>query len=161
MTRIHTYVTTFIFTLLTTAMLFPATAQAHRFNVALVAPSSGWNSTVGETIFKRFMVATTERDNHADEESDGHLGGLDVYVTLADQNKKVISNIGRGLPWEEIDIIVRFSGAGDNTNKATMSVPASTPDAGYKAAQIIGKAVRAQGGVDAVLALQREFDQFR
>jgi len=30
------------------------------------------------------IFATTERDGHPDEESDGHLGGLDVYVKQAD-----------------------------------------------------------------------------
>ena len=60
--------------------LTPTAALAHRFNVALVIPPSDQ----GRLIQQGLMLATTERDSHPDEESDGHLGGLDVYVTVTD-----------------------------------------------------------------------------
>jgi len=138
--------------------LVATSAEAHRFNVALIAPASGWNSPIGQTIFKRFMVGTTERDGHADEESDGHLGGLDVYVTLADQNQNIITKAGRGLSWTMVDIMVRFTKTPNSKNMATLIVPESTMDAGYKASQIIDKAVRAQAGVDDKQALQQMLD---
>ena len=59
-------------------------ALAHRFNVALVIPMSGGASSQGQQILNGFMLSTTERDSHPDQESDGHLGGLDVYVTVID-----------------------------------------------------------------------------
>lgn len=34
-----------------------------------------------------FLLASEELDGHANEDSDGHLGGLDVYVTLAKQSE--------------------------------------------------------------------------
>ena len=59
-------------------MVFAPPAWAHSFNVALIIPAS----PEGREIRDGFMLATTERDSHPDEESDGHLGGLDVYVTV-------------------------------------------------------------------------------
>ena len=57
---------------------------AHSFNVALLASVSGPMAGPGKNARDGFMLATTERDSHPDQESDGHLGGLDVYVTLID-----------------------------------------------------------------------------
>ena len=70
------------------AMALPVSlAGAHGFNVALVVPLSGPLATEGSQIRDGFMLATKERDSHANEESDGHLGGLDVYVRLIDDQK--------------------------------------------------------------------------
>lgn len=79
--------------------LCTAPAFAHRFEVSLVIPPS----SAGREIRDGFMLATTERDSHPEEESDGHLGGLDVYVTvIAVEGEKVVSNLGPA------DIIVAF-----------------------------------------------------
>jgi len=57
---------------------------AHSFNLGFVAPLSGSRADSGQQALDGFMLATTEQDAHAFEESDGHLGGLDCYVIKID-----------------------------------------------------------------------------
>lgn len=67
------------------ALALPAgLASAHSFNVVLWVPLSGPAAVAGAQMRDGFMLAAKERDSHAGQESDGHLGGLDVYVELAD-----------------------------------------------------------------------------
>jgi hypothetical protein len=63
-------------------------ARAHRFNVVLLVPLSNATQTQVQQIREGFMLATAERDSHPDQESDGHLGGLDVYVTVIEGTAK-------------------------------------------------------------------------
>ena len=83
-------------------------ARAHRFNVALVVPASNAGPAQGRQILDGFMLATAERDSHPDQVSDGHLGGLDVYVTVidgtADRTKDIIDIVTRA----DIDIVAAF-----------------------------------------------------
>ncbi|MEE8287557.1 MAG: hypothetical protein V3R72_12740 [Gammaproteobacteria bacterium] len=58
--------------------------RAHSFNVGFMAPLSGPNAHQGQQALDGFLFATRERDGHAFEESDGHLGGLDSYVIRID-----------------------------------------------------------------------------
>lgn len=83
-------------------------ALAHRFNVALVIPLMDATSVQGREIRSGFMLATTERDSHAGQESDGHLGGLDVYVTIINGRGDVEADIGRLVTQGEIDIVAAF-----------------------------------------------------
>lgn len=55
-------------------------AQAHSFSVAIVADDAGNLAEVQSSI-NGFLVASAERDGHANETADGHLGGLDVFFT--------------------------------------------------------------------------------
>ncbi len=57
-------------------------AQAHSFQVAILQSPEVANTRAARHFVDGFMLATTEQDAHANQESDGHLGGLDVYVTL-------------------------------------------------------------------------------
>jgi hypothetical protein len=61
-----------------------ADARAHSFLTVFLAPMSGPEAAAGKAALDGFMVATRERDAHPDETADGHLGGLDVYVTVVD-----------------------------------------------------------------------------
>ncbi len=83
-------------------------ALAHRLNVALVIPLSKAASVQGRQIRKGFMLATTERDGHPDQGSDGHLGGLDVYVAVIDERGDVAADIGRIATQGEVDIVAAF-----------------------------------------------------
>jgi hypothetical protein len=56
-------------------------AAAHEFTVAIVGNSPSARALVAEAV-RGFIVATDERDGHASETSDGHLGGLDVQIRL-------------------------------------------------------------------------------
>jgi ABC-type branched-subunit amino acid transport system substrate-binding protein len=58
--------------------------RAHSFNVGFMAPFSGPSAHQGQQALDGFLLATRERDGHALEESDGHLGGLDSYVIRID-----------------------------------------------------------------------------
>ena len=83
-------------------------ALAHSFNVALVTPPSNAGSVEGRQIREGFMLATTERDSHPDQESDGHLGGLDVYVTVIDGIGDSVADIGRRVEQGDVDIVAAF-----------------------------------------------------
>ncbi len=72
-------------------------ALAHAFNVWLIA---GKVST--QSVYDGFRLATRERDGHDFEESDGHLGGLDVNI---------FSSGPDGPPPPDIDIRVNFEAA--------------------------------------------------
>ncbi len=66
------------------AILSASPALAHRFNVVLIVPLSGAEIELGEQYRNGFFLATTENDAHPDETSDGHLGGLDSYISFID-----------------------------------------------------------------------------
>jgi len=57
---------------------------AHSFQVGFLAPRPDAQIGPVRQALDGFMLATTERDSHPDEHSDGHLGGLDVYVRAVD-----------------------------------------------------------------------------
>ncbi len=84
-------------------------AFAHRFNVALVIPLSGAASVQGHHIRNGFLLATQERDSHPGQESDGHLGGLDVYVSVIDGNGDVITAVGQIAARGDVDIVATFA----------------------------------------------------
>jgi hypothetical protein len=70
--------------------LAPAIAQpaaAHEFNAVLIVPPGASAQSVRDTMQTAFLLATRERDGHPAETSEGHLGGLDVQLTVvaADQ----------------------------------------------------------------------------
>lgn len=56
-------------------------ASAHSFDVLLIIDGP----EEGNASYHAFRLATKERDGHANEESDGHLGGLDVYISTPDE----------------------------------------------------------------------------
>lgn len=64
---------------LLTPVLTAGAALAHSFNLLIVVPD---NAPVREDMRRAVFLAADERDGHPENHSDGHLGGLDVYVTL-------------------------------------------------------------------------------
>lgn len=54
-------------------------ARAHEFTAAILAVGEGREARLAEAV-KGFLLAADERDGHAAETSDGHLGGVDVQV---------------------------------------------------------------------------------
>jgi len=77
---------------------------AHSFNVGFMAPLSGPDAQQGERALDGFLLATRERDSHAFEESDGHLGGLDSYVIRIDSGRGVEAVRG------QLDALLRGEG---------------------------------------------------
>jgi hypothetical protein len=161
--------------------LAPA-AFAHSFNVVMAVPPA-LAQDIRNDMATAFMVASEETDSHANADSDGHLGGLDVYITLAGANEA--SKIAAARP-DILSLPLR----GDTTAKdaallgpmdaATPAATAFLADAAgpgltafadrfaartgqrpgpeataaYLAARQIDRAVRALGGVDDRAALQ-------
>ncbi len=82
-----------------------ATAQAHSFSLAVVADGEHAAARLNSVV-KGILLATQERDGHADETSDGHLGGLDVFVVpLPAYAAETIQGLKR-VPQTAIDIAV-------------------------------------------------------
>jgi len=132
----------------------PEAAQAHRFNAALFIPMSDQ----GRQFRDGFMLGTTMRDAHPDQESDGHLGGLDVYVSvfdiMSDETPQAIDIVVAIGPDERLS---RIRNLFKGTKAALLLSPltASPADQGYNAAMVLDAAVRAQGGVDDKASLQK------
>lgn len=61
-----------------------APALAHSFELAFVVQAADRSADGRHPAYDGFRFATKERDAHADEEADGHLGGLDVYIRVLD-----------------------------------------------------------------------------
>jgi len=97
-----------ILTIVASSMLTTPVAWAHSFNVALIIP----DTPEGRDIRDGFMLATTERDSHPDEHSDGHLGGLDVYVTVIEVTGQKAGDIGQLVRQGQIEIVAPF-GSGE------------------------------------------------
>ena len=66
------------------ALVFVNTVSAHSFNLVFIAPFSNMS---GQSTLNGFLLATREQDSHENEESDGHLGGLDSYIFRVDSMK--------------------------------------------------------------------------
>ena len=98
----------FLSTILMLASIAPGEVQAHSFKVGLLVPMSGGKSDAGRQALNGFLLATGERDAHRDQESDGHLGGLDVYMFEIDSNqdvKAVVAEIERLIGREKVDFV--------------------------------------------------------
>lgn len=81
-------------------------AFAHRFNIALILPLSGTQIELGTQYRDGFFLATTQRDAHLNETSDGHLGGLDSYISIIDAGGDIDSQIRTIISENKIDIVV-------------------------------------------------------
>ena len=168
----------------TNLIFFINPVASHSFNVTLVFPTPIASSSQARQIHRGFMLATTERDSHPDEHSDGHLGGLDVYVTVIEKTKKIK---------DDTDIIVIFRSPKnrshftklENEKNTALLFPGQTPftngdipavtkfiasfksiygnkptaDAaqGYNAARRIDVAIRALGEADDKPAIRKSF----
>jgi ABC-type branched-subunit amino acid transport system substrate-binding protein len=83
----------------------PLQVHAHSFNVALVVPLTGPNKEEGRAVDEGFRLAAKERDSHADEHSDGHLGGLDVYIFAGDGHDNLMTALSALMGSKDIDKI--------------------------------------------------------
>ena len=178
--KIHSKTITTI--LIATAMtgLSGNMAFGHSFNVALVLP----DTAQAKQIRQGFMLATTERDSHPDEESDGHLGGLDVYVRQVTTPENLDADIVVLLGTQQTNAL--FANQINQNNiailkasttqildpantgvarfissykKAYGSPPGAPAARGYNAARRIETAVRQQGAADNKNLLSSSFKQ--
>ncbi len=155
-------------------VLFAGSAFAHEFYVTLVVPAS---SEVEAR--QAFLLASAERDSHADETSEGHLGGVDsqLEIVVAGQSVPrsdvVVAIGGASEPvsagndvWSfqvsDVSMSARadFLETGDDFFEARYgtrynAAPTETATLVYVAARLIDLAVRAQDGVDDQAALSQ------
>jgi len=177
--------TTLAILMVTASVSLAATpALAHSFNVALVLPGQPATSEQARQLRQGFMLATTERDAHPDQESDGHLGGLDVYVKQADTptgldadivvllgSKETIGQFTSQIDQNQVTILVPGNTPFSNTDNpgvtnfittytsAYGSAPTAQAAQGYNAARRIAAAIRAQGSADDKSLLSTNFKQ--
>lgn len=57
-------------------------ALPHEFELLLLAPPDAAQATLDQ-MRAAFLIASHERDSHPEETSEGHLGGMDVQLTLS------------------------------------------------------------------------------
>ena len=154
--------------LLTIALLsaLPAgAARAHEFRIVLLVPSAAQAEARNA-----FLLASSERDSHPDETSEGHLGGVDSQLEIVAQGARlpptdIAVMAGRSRPpalpgsvWLVLPDLVsqaartRILGAGPGGFSARFKARYGTapgPDATriYIAARLVDIAVRAHDGV--------------
>ncbi len=159
-------------------------ALAHSFNTAMLLPVDFADDPLQDDLMQAFLLASEERDSHADETSNGHLGGLDVYIrfvttlTPSDISRAdIIALPLAGVRGPDRDDIIT-TGPQDLTSKAARALLATPADpslpafkqrflsatghragneaqAVYVTARMIGQAVRKAGGVDDPARLRR------
>ncbi len=151
-------------------LAFAQSVSAHAFNVLLLGSTSE-NYT---DVYDAFRLATKERDGHANEESDGHLGGLDVYILTASDDTTVadiVVVIGPKAMEPALRLGVEARGGvflGVQNTSAKMQAdflenvafPDSAAEASYIAARMIDVAVRSQAGVEDRAALVQILSQY-
>ncbi|MES2915828.1 MAG: hypothetical protein V4753_11980 [Pseudomonadota bacterium] len=87
---------------------------AHEFSLLLLAPAAA-SQTEMDDMQAAFLIASAERDSHANETSEGHLGGLDVQMTLA--------RIGEVAAGEAADVVVAPFAPADDAQVAALAAP--------------------------------------
>lgn len=65
-----------------------APAYAHEFELLLLAPADATAVDLDD-MQAAFLIAAQERDSHPNQTSEGHLGGMDVQLTLSVPDKAV------------------------------------------------------------------------
>jgi len=86
-------------------------AVAHEFTAALYISGEMRETRLQEAV-NGFLLAADERDGHANETSDGHLGGLDVHILPlpVDATGQVVGLVGT--PQIPPDVVVLMGGEG-------------------------------------------------
>ena len=86
-------------------------AVAHEFTAALYISGEMRETRLQEAV-NGFLLAADERDGHANETSDGHLGGLDVQILPlpVDATGQVVGLVGT--PQIPPDVVVLMGGEG-------------------------------------------------
>jgi len=129
-------------------------AYAHRFYVALVVPLGNAEADQGREYRQGFMLATTERDSHPDEDSDGHLGGLDVYVSVIDSQVDISAKIERIVSQDQIDIVTVIG------SEKTLSLADKLLDGNSVTLLLPGQSPFLQPDMPGVVAFKSAFESY-
>ena len=117
----------------------PNVASAHSFVVTLDATAAAEPFKLTSAI-QGMRVPASERDSHAAETSDGHLGGIDLFIRAHP------ADAAEGITW------LKGYAAYDNA-------PDRQAAQGYNAALRKDRAIRDSGGVHDIEALQEALGQ--
>lgn len=93
-------------------VLHPKATSAHEFVVALQAVGAERDLILTDAL-GGFLLATEERDGHANETSNGHLGGLDVYIVPQLANVAARFPELKKAPSDRPDIVAVIGASGD------------------------------------------------
>lgn len=88
-------------------MALSGNALAHSFTAALIVAGDNREASLAEAV-RGFLLAADERDGHANETSDGHLGGVDVHVLPLPRDAAGLVEGLIGNPTEPGDVVVVF-----------------------------------------------------
>lgn len=86
-------------------MALSGNALAHSFTAALIVVGDNREAGLAEAV-RGFLLAADERDGHANETSDGHLGGGDVHVLPLPRDAAGLVEDLIGTPTEPGDVVV-------------------------------------------------------
>ena len=86
-------------------MALSGNALAHAFTAALTVVGDNREASLAEAV-RGFLLAADERDGHANETSDGHLGGVDVHVLPLPRDAAGLVEGLIGNPTEPGDVVV-------------------------------------------------------
>ncbi|MGQ0563854.1 MAG: hypothetical protein ACT4OK_02115 [Gemmobacter sp.] len=100
-------------------------ALAHSFTAALLVVGEDREANLAEAV-RGFLLAADERDGHADETSDGHLGGVDVQVLPLPRDAAGLVEDLIGTPDEPADVVIVLGAASAVGDAARAHQSAST-----------------------------------
>ena len=80
-------------------------ASAHSSTAALLVVGEDREASLAEAV-RGFLLAADERDGHANETSDGHLGGVDVHVLPLPRDAAWLVEGLTGTPGVPPDVVV-------------------------------------------------------
>lgn len=106
-------------------MGMPGIASAHSFTAALLVVGEDREAGLAEAV-RGFLLAADERDGHANETSDGHLGGVDVQVLPLPLDAAGLVEGLIGTPDEPADVVVVLGPASAVGDAARAHQSAST-----------------------------------
>ncbi len=154
------------------SVLVTGPALAHSFDVDIVF-SQSTAAALRNDFLAAFRRASAERDSHANEESDGHLGGLDVYskvkvlgsgdaevtgtfIVVADADCAAVAADQVGIVIDAAQAAGMADAAGYRSDYENRygALPSELVLSGYLVARQIDAVVRPLGGVGDVAALR-------
>ncbi|MBA3909938.1 MAG: hypothetical protein C0524_08620 [Rhodobacter sp.] len=86
-------------------MVLSGIASAHSFTAALLVFGENREASLAEAV-RGFLLAADERDGHASETSDGHLGGVDVQILPLPRDAAGLVEGLIGSPVEPADVVI-------------------------------------------------------
>lgn len=99
-------------------------AFAHEFTAALLVMGEDRETRLAEAV-RGFLLAADERDGHAGETSDGHLGGVDVQILpLPSEAASRVTGL-TGKPVVPPDVVVVLADVGSNDTDTAVDSEAS------------------------------------